>query len=155
MLSSNLETPPVSDTSVRSDLLQTLQVLTKLVIESGRNKLSVSSILEVLSSIQHVVWDLEGPWVGNHNHELVNLLLGELTGSLVDFDLCLLKSYVAETSTNTLDGGQSKVGLLLSINIRVSNTNHMLKCILVSDKRLQSKGKTKENKAKQARRKKS
>ena len=75
MLAPDLEAPPVPNTPVGPDLLQPLEVLTELVVQSTRDDLPVSSVLEVLSAVQAVVRDLEGPWVGDDDHELVDLLL--------------------------------------------------------------------------------
>ena len=145
MLAPDLESPPVPNTSVGPDLLQALQVLTELVIQGGRDDLAVPAVLEVLPPVQDVVGNLEGPWVGHDDHELVDLLLGELTGPLGRVDLGLLQGNVAETPSNTLDRGQGKASLLLSVDVRVSNTNHVLEGLLVRDEGLRKDREEKTN----------
>lgn len=58
----------------------------------------------------------------------------------VHIDVGLLAHDVGEATANTLDGGERKHNLLLTIDIRVENTKNMLE-ILVCDQRLRMKSK--------------
>ena len=66
--------PPVmTETSVVTDLLQTLKILTKLVAQSVAHNLRELSVLNILLSVKKPVWDLELAGVAHDSDELLNL----------------------------------------------------------------------------------
>ena len=58
VLSSGAETPVVTQTTVSSDLLQTLQILTKLVVEDVGHDLGGLAVLVISLSVQEPIRDL-------------------------------------------------------------------------------------------------
>lgn len=58
MLTSDSETPVVSQTTVSSNLLQSLQILTKLAFHAVCQNLRVLSVDYVALSVQEPCWDL-------------------------------------------------------------------------------------------------
>jgi len=89
MLTAHLESPEVTKTSVRTDLLQALNILTELVIESVGNELGVVTIVVVLLSVQEPVGDLVLTRVLEDSDQTLNLLRLQLTGAVNDRNTCL------------------------------------------------------------------
>lgn len=58
VLSSGSEAPVVTKTTMSSDLLKTLQVLTNLVVQDVSHHLVGLAILHITLSIQEPIWDL-------------------------------------------------------------------------------------------------
>ena len=127
VLTTDTKTPIVPQPTVVPDLLQSLQVISQLHVESIRHNLGILPILVILLPIQKPVRDLKLPGVCNNGHEIVQLLCSQFTSPLVHVDISLLANNVSETPSNTLDGGQSKHNLLLSINVGVQYTQNVLK----------------------------
>lgn len=64
-----------------ADLLQTLKILTELVVEGVGQNLSVLTVTVVLLSVQEPVGDLVLTRVLDNSNDLVDLLLSELTSA--------------------------------------------------------------------------
>ena len=58
MLTPDAKTPPVTETPVTPDLLQTLEILTELVVKTVGQQLGESSVPLVLLSVEEPVGDL-------------------------------------------------------------------------------------------------
>ena len=102
MLTSHSSAPEVSETSVESHLLHSLEVLTKSTIEQVRVLVTRLAVLDVLGSVKEPEGDLELLGVGDDRDDLGDFLLGELTSTLVQVDVALLADNVGESSSNTL-----------------------------------------------------
>jgi len=126
----------VSETSVHTDLLQSLEIITELGVKSVGVNLRELAVLNVLLSVEEPVGDLELAGVGNDGDDLVDLSLGELSSSSVGVDIGLLENQVGETSANTSDGGQGVHDLVLSVDVGVSNTEQLLEARLTDHERL-------------------
>ncbi len=74
MLTSDTDTPVMSETTMGADLLKTFQVLTEFVVKSVGCYLRVFAILNVLLSIQEPIWNLVVTWVQDDRHDSVNLV---------------------------------------------------------------------------------
>lgn len=81
VLSSHLEVPPVSETSVLSDLLHALDVVSELGVQVVGGDLLELAVLEVSSSVQEPSWEAVGLRVGDNLLDLVDFLLREFSGS--------------------------------------------------------------------------
>ena len=68
---------------------------------------------------------------GDNVINLCHLLLGELTGALVQIDLSNLAGKVGEASADTLDDSESECNLMLSVDVGVLHTKNVLKVISV------------------------
>lgn len=75
------------------------------------------------------------PWIVDDGHDSLDLLLGQLAGSLVQIDIGLLADQVREATTDTLDRGQGEHHLPLALDVGVGQTQNVLEFIC-SDKRL-------------------
>merc|ERR1719158_49440 len=78
-------------------------------------------------SIQEPVWDLVLTRILHDRDDLVSVLLGELTSPLVKRDVSLLENKVGVPTSDTLDRGQSKHDIGLSLNVGVQHTKNVLK----------------------------
>lgn len=134
MLSSDAESPVVSESTVKTDLLHALKILTELVVDGGGEELSGLSVLDVLLSVEEPVWDLVLGWVLHDGDDLVEVLLSELSGSLVDVNVGLAAADEGETATNSLDGGKGEWNLAVTIDVGVHHTMNVLE-LLRNDQR--------------------
>jgi hypothetical protein len=89
VLSTNTDSPPVTKTTVSSDLLEALDIVTELCVNVLGKDLRVLSRLEVLLPIQEPKWDLELTGVLDDGNKLLDLISGELSSSLVDINFGL------------------------------------------------------------------
>ena len=141
MLTSHSGLPEVSETSVESHLLHSLEILAHHTVQQVRVLVRRLAVLDVLRSVQEPQRDLELLGVGDDRDDLGDLLLGQLTRALVHIDVALLADQVGESSTNTLkrtricqlaklrsylDSSQSEHDLMLTINVRIANTKDVL-----------------------------
>ena len=104
MLTSNTQTPEVSDTTVTSDLLQSLQIISQLGLDLVSQSVVVLTISDILLTVQEPGWDLVLSWVLHDLDDSLQLFLGQLTSSLGKVNIGLLADQVGVTTTNTLDG---------------------------------------------------
>lgn len=123
MLTSDLETPEVSDTSVGSDLLQSLQVVSQLRLQVVGQDVIVLTVNLVLLSVQEPSWDLVLGWVLHDGHNSLQLFLGQLTSTLVQVDIGLLANQVRVSSADTSDLGQGVHDLDSTIDVGVQQTD--------------------------------
>lgn len=126
VLSTHSDSPPMPQTTMGTDLLHPLNIITQLGIEVLSENLGVLSSLEILLPIEEPKWDLELTRVLDDSNQLLNLIRSELSGALGDINLGLLADKVGETTSKSLDFGQSENNITLSFNIRIQNTKNVL-----------------------------
>lgn len=73
VLTTDTETPVVTETAVRADLLQAFQIVTQFRIQIGGSQLIVFTINDILLSIQEPVGYFVVQWVGDDGDNLLNL----------------------------------------------------------------------------------
>lgn len=122
VLTSDLQAPEVSDTSVRSDLLQSLQVISQLRLQTVSKNVDVLTGDLVLLSVQEPSWDLVLTWVLHDGDDSLQLFLGQLTGTLVQVNVSLLTDQVRVSSTDTSNLGQGVHDLDSTIDVGVQQT---------------------------------
>lgn len=122
MLTSDLQAPEVSDTSVGSDLLQSLQVISQLGLQVVGQDVVVLTVNLVLLSVQEPRWDLVLGWVLHDGDNSLQLFLGQLTGTLGQVNVSLLADQVRVSSTDTSDLGQGVHDLDSTIDVGVQQT---------------------------------
>lgn len=123
MLTSDLQAPEVSDTSVRSDLLQSLQVISQLGLQTVSKNVEVLTSDLVFLSVQEPSWDLVLTWVLHDGDNSLQLFLGQLTGTLVQVNVGLLTDQVRVSSTDTSNLGQGIHDLDSTIDVGVQQTD--------------------------------
>lgn len=126
VLSTNTYSPPVTKTTVSTDLLHTLNIITELSIEVLCKNLLVLSGLEVLLSVKEPKRDLELTWVLDDSYNLLNLISGKLSSTLVYINLSLLADEISETTSKTLNFSKSENYVSLSLNVSIKNTENVL-----------------------------
>merc|ERR1719442_86241 len=127
VLTSDSETPVVTKTSVSPDLLQALQIFTKLVVQKISHYLVGLTVFDILLPIQEPVGNLVLTRVLHNGDDFLNLFFAELTSTFVKIDVSLLEDKVGITTTDSLDGGDCEHNVSFTINVRVHNTQHVLK----------------------------
>ena len=138
MLTSHTQTPEVSQSSVSTDLLQTLQVITKLRVDVVREDLVVLAVDDVLLSVKEPGGDLVLRGVLDDGDNTLEFFGGDFTSAvflsvcaskekkkkifqrdipLGQINIGLLADQVAVSATDTLDLGQGVHDLLLAIDL--------------------------------------
>lgn len=81
MLSTDTETPVVSETTVSADLLETLKILTELGVDTVGQNLRVLAVDNVSLPVQEPSGDLVLGGVLDDGDDSLELFGGELTGA--------------------------------------------------------------------------
>ena len=116
----------MTETAVVLHLLEHLEVITELRVETVGEDLRVCALLDVFLSVEHPHGDLEVRGVLHDGDDLVDLLGLELTGSPVSVDVGLLADHASKTGADTSDGCEGKDDLLLTVDVRVEHTEDVL-----------------------------
>jgi len=127
VLAASPKTPVVTQTTVSTNFLQTLQILTDLVVQDVGHHLVGLAVLVIPLSVEEPIRDLVLAWVLHDGDDLFNILLAELSSPLRHGDVSLLQYNVSVPATNTFDGGQGEHNIGLSLNVSIQDTENMLK----------------------------
>jgi len=130
-LTSDLVAPEVSETSVLLGLSHSLEILTHGGIHVVGNELSPVALSGVLLSVEEPLGDVVVNGTGNNVRDLLNVLIGELTSSLVAVDTGDLEGKDRESATNTSDLSEAEGSLLLTVEVSVLHTEDMLEVVHV------------------------
>ena len=122
MLTSDLETPVVSKTSVGTDLLKTLKVLTELVVKLVDKQVRVLALSEVTLSVKEPAGNLVLSGVLDDGDDSLELFDSEFTGSLGERNISLLADQVGVTTTDTSNGSQGVHDLDSTIDVSAEQT---------------------------------
>lgn len=133
VLTTDTETPVVTETAVRADALKALEVLTELGVELVGKDLRSLTVLGVALSVQEPSGDLVVHGVLQDLDDLVNLLSAQLSSTTADVDLSLLASEDGETTTNSANSGEGDSNLLATINVSVQHTDDVLELVLLEN----------------------
>jgi hypothetical protein len=132
VLATDTETPVVSETTVSADLLQALQILTQLRVDTVGENVRVLAVHNIALSVEEPRGDLVLGRVLDDGDNSLELFGGEFTGTLVQIDIGLLADQVRVSATDTLDLGQGVHDLLLAVDIGVQKTQDELEVRLLS-----------------------
>jgi hypothetical protein len=83
VLSTDTETPVVTETTMSSDLLQALQIITKLGIDTVGENLRVFAIDDIALSVKEPGWDLVLSGVLDDGDDSLELFRGEFTSAVI------------------------------------------------------------------------
>lgn len=133
VLTSDLETPEVSDTSVGSDLLESFDVVSQLRFQVVGEDVVVLAVGLVLLSVQEPGGDLVVGGVLHDGDDSFQFFLGQFTGSLGKVDVGLLAHQVGVSSADTSDLGQGVHDLDSPIDVGVQQTQDVLERTLFLD----------------------
>jgi hypothetical protein len=81
VLTTNTESPVVTKTSVSTDLLQPLKIVTELRVDTVGQDLRVLAIDNVALSVEEPSWDLVLGWVLDDGDDTLKLFGGEFTST--------------------------------------------------------------------------
>ena len=137
VLTTHPQAPVVPQTPVRADLLETLQILTKLRVDAVGKDLLVFAGHDVALTVEEPGRDLVLGRILDDGDDALEFFGSELTGAeamsvaaelvvllrrrdvpLVEVHVRLLADQVAVAATNTLDLGQGVHDLLLAIDLQ-------------------------------------
>ena len=130
-LSSNSDTPVVSETSVVLGLSHSLNVLSVDRVKLVGNQVGPCALSGVLLSVQEPLGDVVLGGSGEDVADAVDLLLGDLSGSLVDVDLSDLEGKDGESSSNTADLSKTEGSLLFTVDVCVLDSQNMSEFVRV------------------------
>jgi len=122
----------VAETSVGTDLLQSLEIVTELGVDTVGEDLEVLAVDNVALSVEEPRGDLVLGGVLDDGDNALELFRGEFTSTLGEVDIGLLADQVGVAATDTLDLGQGVHDLLLAINVGVEQTQNELEVRLFS-----------------------
>ena len=149
MLTTDTEAPVVTETTVSADLLQALEIVTELGGDTVGEDLAVLAIDDIALPVEEPGGDLvcrvsaslslleRWSWrtlerVLDDGNDTLKLFGGEVTSALGQIDIGLLADQVGVSATDTRDLGQGVHDLLLTIDVRVQQTDDVLEAGKVS-----------------------
>ena len=129
VLTSDLESPFVSDTLVASDLVQSFDIFSEFGFEDVGGNLEVLSFLVVFLSVQEPSWDTVSFRIADDVGNTVALGFSQLSGSESWVDSQDFTDKESKSSSDTLDFVESVWDGSLTVNVGVKNTMNMLEVI--------------------------
>jgi len=117
----------MTKTPMSPDFLQSLQILSHLVVETIGQDLAEFAVFDVLLSVEEPVGDLVLTRVVHDRDYTFDLFLGEFSGAFRHINVGLLADDVGESATASFDTGHSEHDLTTAINVRVHHTKNVLK----------------------------
>ena len=85
VLSTDTETPVVSETSVGTDLLQSLEIVTELAVDTVGKNLEVLAVDNVALSVEEPGGDLVLGWVLDDGDDALEFFRGKLAGAALPY----------------------------------------------------------------------
>lgn len=119
----------MTETAVGADLLQALEIVTELGSDTVGEDLAVLAIDDITLPVEEPGGDLVLQGVLDDGDETLKLFRGEVTSALAEIDVGLLADQVGVSATDTRDLGQGVHDLLLSIDVRVQQTDDVLEAM--------------------------
>ena len=130
-MSSNLDAPVMSETSVVLSLSHSLDILSETGIQVVGNEMSPGTFFGVLLSVQEPLWNVVLGWSGKDVTDDLDLFLDHLAGSLVNVDLSNLESKNGKSSTDTFDLSETEWGLLFTVDVCVLHSQNVSEFVRV------------------------
>ena len=130
VLTSDLETPFVSDTFVASDLVQSFDVFSQLGFKNVGCDLEILSFLVIFLSVEEPSWNSVSLRIGDNVSNTIALSFSQFTGSESGVDSEDFADKETKSSSNTLDFIEGVRNGSLTIDVGVKNTVDMLECVV-------------------------
>jgi len=99
VLATDTESPVVTETTVGTDLLQALEIITELGVNTVGENLAVLAIDDIALTIEEPGWDLVLGGVLDDGDDPLELFGGEFTSALVQVDISLLSTRRQDVSS--------------------------------------------------------
>ena len=106
-------------------LSKSLQVLSEDGIKLVADKMGVGALSGVLLSVEEPLGDVVLVGASNDVINAVDLLLGDLSRSLVDVDLGDLEGKSGESSSNTADLSKTERSLLFTVDVCILHSQNV------------------------------
>jgi len=129
VLSTDTDSPPVTKTTVSTNLLHTFNIITKLSIKVLSKHLRVFTSLEILLPVQEPQRNFELTGVLDNCYKLFNFISSKFSGTFVDINFGLLANDVSETTSETLNFCKSENNVSLALNVSVEDTQDVLELL--------------------------
>ena len=123
--------PEVSKTSMLLGLSHSLEIFSHGSVHVVRDELSEETVLGVFLSVKEPLWDIIIGGSSNDVTNLLDVLFGEFTSSLVGVDTSNLEGKESKSSTNTSDLSETERSLLLTVQVGVLHTENMLEVVRI------------------------
>ena len=130
MLSSNLESPLVPETSVAPDLEQSLHVFSELGFEDVGCHLQVLSLLVVSLPVEEPTGNAVSLGIGNEIGDGITLRLRQFSGPEFGVESEDLADEESKPSADSLDLVECEGDGSLTVDVGVENTVNMLEGVL-------------------------
>jgi len=127
VLTSDSQSPVMSQTAMTSDLLQSLQIITHFRLQTVSKDLIVLAVDDVVLSVEEPGGDLVGGGVLDDSDDAFELFDCKFSGTFVQVDIGLFADQVGVSTTDTTNLGHGVHDLLLSINVGIEETQDVLK----------------------------
>ena len=112
-------------------LSHSLEILSETGVEVVGNKLGPGSVLWILLSVQEPLWNVVLSWSGDDVGDNLDLVLNELSRSLVNVDLSDLEGKNGESSTDTFDLSETEWSLLFTVDVCVLHSQNVSEFVRV------------------------
>merc|ERR1711976_456842 len=129
MLTTDPDTPVVTQTTVGSNLLKAFQIFTELVVQEVRHNLVRLAVLVIALSVEEPIRNLVLTGVLHDGDDLFDFFFGDLTSALVHVNIGFFQNHVGVTATHTLDGSESEHDAPLTIDVGVKSTKNVLEVL--------------------------
>ena len=126
VLSTDSDLPPMTKTTMGTNLLHSLNIITKLGRDILRKDLGVLSRLPILLPIQKPQRNLELTRVLDNRDNLFNLISSQFTSALVHVNFGLFADKVGESASETINLGEAKDDIAVSFHVGIENTQNVL-----------------------------
>jgi len=130
MLAPNPEPPEVTQTSMRSDLLQSLQVVSQFAVNTVREDLRVFAINDVLLSIEEPSRNFILRRVLNDGHNPFKFVGVKVARALAQVNIGFLAHQIRIPPPNTLDLRERVHYLTFTVHIGVQQTQDVLELLV-------------------------
>ena len=127
MLSSNLNSEVMTETSMGAHFLHAFQVLSELGVDHVSDELGVGTVLGASLSVKEPGGDSVFGRLGEDVVNLDNFFFGQIAGSAVEVDLCNLEHEVGESSADSLDASEGELGFMFAVDVGVLHTQQVYK----------------------------
>lgn len=126
VLSADTQSQGMTHATMHANLFQSLKVFTQLVVPVVGQELRVRAVLDVLLTIQKVLWDAVAQGVLHDVDELVEFVLGALAGTFCQGDSRTTAHQARVATPDTGDRRQGILDLLLAVDVCVEDAEDVL-----------------------------
>ena len=132
-LATHTQTPPMSQTTMSADFLETFEVLAQLAVQPVGHHLSRGAFMHILSAVEEPCGNAVALRVLDDAHDLFNLRVVEFSCTLAQIDSSSLQHQTTEAQSAALDGAQCEHHLASPVDVGVENTQDKPEVLWLGD----------------------